>query len=201
LRDLSALVFPAARSSRAMVTGPTALPWSATFTGTGRSAWFGESRAASAAVNQPPNPPQGREVEEAAMPGQAASARALPSALWQLPLENCQLPPASPQSSFDRLQRSHVSLPTLSGRMFGGAIKIPPGCVQKLWRMSVPCGSLRKRPGKLWQPKIGRQSVFHNIDGVKGNASNINKGAAEAAPGSKVLACDAGVKTNPSLHP
>jgi hypothetical protein len=42
------------------------------------------------------------------MPGQAASANALPSALWQFTLENCQLPPASPQSSFDRLERSHV---------------------------------------------------------------------------------------------
>lgn len=67
--------------------------------------------------------------------------------------ENCQLPPASPQSSFDRLQRSHVWLNTLSGRISHGAIKIPPGGVQKLWRMSVPCGRLRKRPGKLWQLK------------------------------------------------
>jgi hypothetical protein len=64
-----------------MVTDPTALLWSATFTGTGCSVWFGESRATTAAVNQRPNPLKEREVEEAAMPGQAASAHALPSAL------------------------------------------------------------------------------------------------------------------------
>ena len=54
-----------------MITGPTALPWSATFTSTGCKAWFGESRAATAAVGQQPNPLKEREVEEAAMPGQA----------------------------------------------------------------------------------------------------------------------------------
>jgi hypothetical protein len=87
------------------------------------------------------------------MPGQAASAHALPSALWQFTLENCQLPPASPQSSFDRLERSHVSLHTLSGRMPCRAIKIPQDCVQKLCSKPVPCGSLRKSTGKLWRQK------------------------------------------------
>jgi hypothetical protein len=87
---------------------------SATFTGADQSAWFGESRKATAAMGQQPNPLNEREVEEAAMPGQAACAHALPSALWQLTLENCQLPPASPQSSFDRLESAHVfAEPTL----------------------------------------------------------------------------------------
>ncbi len=67
-----------------------------------------------AAVGQQPNPLNEREVEEAAMPGQEACAHALPTALWQLTLENCQLPPASPQSSFDRLESAHVfAEPTL----------------------------------------------------------------------------------------
>jgi hypothetical protein len=121
---------------------------------------------ATAAVNQQPNPLKEREVEEAAMPGHQACAHALPSALWQLTLENCQLPPASPQSSFDRLERSHVSLHTLSGRLSRHAIKIPPGCVQKLWTMPVPCGRLRKSLRKLW-PQKSSARVFNNLDDVK----------------------------------
>jgi hypothetical protein len=116
-RDLSRLVFPLQEQRDDHYRSDSARPcknpngspeWSATFTGTVRNAWFGESCVPTAAVNQQPNPLKEREVEEAAMPGQAASARALPNALWQFTLENCQLPPASPQSSFDRLERSHV---------------------------------------------------------------------------------------------
>jgi hypothetical protein len=60
------------------------------------------------AASRQPNPLKEREVEEAAMPGQTACAHALPNVLWQLTLENCQLLPASPQSSFGKIKKTHV---------------------------------------------------------------------------------------------
>jgi hypothetical protein len=130
-----------------MVTGPTALPWSATFTGTGCNAWFGESHFASAAVTQRPNPLKEREVEEAAMPGQAESAPALPDVPRQLTLENCRLPRASPQPPIDKPESSHVfAEPTVGQKVARGNRKILGRCAEPvdggscLWKAEEKCG-------------------------------------------------------------
>src|SRR5579863_1819235 len=74
--DLSSCLL-AARSVEPTCTGPTALARSATFTSTGCASVIPENqfRATPALVRQP-NPLKEREVEEAAMPGQPARARA-----------------------------------------------------------------------------------------------------------------------------
>ncbi len=148
--DLSVPSFPlpgAARRCHRSDSAPMGkTQMSATFTGAECHAWFGESRTTTAAVGQQPNPLNEREVEEAAMPGQAACARALPSALWQLTLENCQLPPASPQSSFDRLESAHVfAEPTLRENIAAGNRKGTRLCAEavegesSLWMAEENC--------------------------------------------------------------
>jgi hypothetical protein len=141
---VSRVCLPAARSNGTKITGPTALPWSATFTEYRPQCVVRRITRCNRRSGRQPNPLKEREVEEAAMPGQPASAHALPNVPWQLTLENCQLLPASPQSSFDRLERSHVSLNPLSGRMSRAATEISSGCVRKLWTLILPCGRLRK---------------------------------------------------------
>jgi hypothetical protein len=75
---------------------------------------------------------------------------------WQFTLENCQLPPASPQSSFGKsLRFATFSLNPLCGRMSRPATEKQFPLVQKLWTGRLPCGSLRKSPHESRHDKCG----------------------------------------------
>lgn len=72
-------------------------------------------------------------------------SRAFPNFPWQFTLENCQLPPASPQIIVRQALRDPTfSMNPLSPRMLRAATAISSPLVQKLWRMCLPCGRLRK---------------------------------------------------------
>jgi hypothetical protein len=72
-------------------------------------------------------------------------SRAFPNFPWQFTLENCQLPPASPQIIVRQALRDPTfSMNPLSTRMLRAATAICCPLVQKLWSMCLPCGRLRK---------------------------------------------------------
>ena len=98
----------------------------------------------------PPAQPVQRAGEEAAMPGQPARARArFRMSPGNSPSRIASLPPASPQSSFNKTESSHVFADSLWGRMLRTATKKHFALVQKLWRMRVPCGRLRKNENEI----------------------------------------------------
>ncbi len=72
----------------------------------------------------------------------------------QFTLENCQLPPASPQSLIRQALRfATYSLNPLSGRMLRPATEKLLPLVQKLWTIGLPCGSLRKTEKRIEHTK------------------------------------------------
>jgi hypothetical protein len=74
---------------------------SATFTSTGRELAIPKNHFSATRRGQRPIPLKEQEVEEAAMPGQPFTrSRAFPIFPRRFTLENRQLPPASPLSSF-----------------------------------------------------------------------------------------------------
>jgi hypothetical protein len=98
----------------------------------------------------PPAQPVQRAGEEAAMPGQPARARArFRMSPGNSPSRIASLPPASPQSSFNKTESSHVVADSAWGRMPRTATKKHFALVQKLWRMRVPCGRLRKSENQI----------------------------------------------------
>ncbi len=98
----------------------------------------------------PPAQPVQRAGEEAAMPGQPARARArFRMSPGNSPSRIASLPPVSPQSSFNKTESSHVFADPLWGRMLRTATKKHFALVQKLWRMRVPCGRLRKSENEI----------------------------------------------------
>jgi hypothetical protein len=106
---------------------------------------------ATSGVASSPTQLKERGVEEAAMPGQPARARAR----FRFPTGNSRsriagLPPASPQSSSGAsLEVRTYLVGTLCGRSFRVAIEKHPPVVQKLWTLVLPCGSLRKSVEEL----------------------------------------------------
>jgi hypothetical protein len=85
----------------------------------------------------------------------------------QFTLENCQLPPASPQSFIRQASRfATYSLNPLSGRMLRPATEKLLPLVQKLWTIGLPCGSLRKTRRNLGARNEARR-FFNNLDAVK----------------------------------
>jgi len=84
------------------------------------------------------------------MPGQPACAYALPIFPRQFTLENCRS--AAGVTAIIRWQALRIatfSLNPLSGRMFRAATKKLSLLVQKLWRIRLACGGLRKSAQEL----------------------------------------------------
>ena len=128
---------------------------SATFTSTKCRMRFVESLSApyAAASGQP---------AQRAGSGEGRNARANQHALarisdfpWQFTLENCQLPPASPQSIvWQALRIPTFSVKPLWRTRFSGATEKLSAIVQNLWTMRLACGMLRKTAGESREPKI-----------------------------------------------
>jgi hypothetical protein len=84
------------------------------------------------------------------MPGQPARAHALsecPLATHPRELPVCRR--RHRKSSFNKTESSHVFADSLWGRMLRTATKKHFALVQKLWRMRVPCGRLRKSENEI----------------------------------------------------
>ena len=130
-------------------TGPKALTRSATFTSTNADEGFAESFLCIIAVCsglpiQRIGSGRGRNARAT-----ESHSRAISIVPWQFTLENCQLPPASPQSSLGKTVKGLTySLNPLWGTMLLAATEKHFTLVQKLWRMRLPCGRLRKKARK-----------------------------------------------------
>ena len=100
---ISPLAFPPLRGGEPTVLVRQRPQVSATFTSTVAELWFGESYLCNLCGGQQPNPLRragsggGRNARAT-----GSHSRAFPNFPWQFTLENCQLPPASPQSSFGK---------------------------------------------------------------------------------------------------
>ncbi|MGB8113548.1 MAG: hypothetical protein WCF22_07225 [Candidatus Sulfotelmatobacter sp.] len=100
------------------------------------------------------------------MPGQIACAHALPNVLWQLTLENCQLPPASPQSSFDRFEKSHVFAGhTLRQNVAESNRKRFELCAEAV-EDETSLWMSEEKPAHTLAKKI-KPRIFNNLDNVK----------------------------------
>jgi hypothetical protein len=103
--------------------------------------------ATSAVLSQQPNPFTEREVEEAAMPGQPARARArfrMSLAIHPRELPVCHWRHRNHRSTSLRVLT--YSLNSLWVRKSRTATEKHFALVQKLWTMRLPCGRLRKSP-------------------------------------------------------
>jgi hypothetical protein len=106
---------------------------------------FEESLFRNRCGGQRPNPLIEQAVEEAAMPGQPIRTRArfrFPPAIHPR-----ELPAATGVTAIilrQALRITTYSLNPLSGRMSRPAMKKHFALVQKLWRIGLPCGRLRK---------------------------------------------------------
>ena len=118
---------------------------SATFTSTAATSRFNEPLSRNLCSGQRPNPLLEQEVEEAAMPGQPARARAhfrFPPAIHPR-----ELPAATSVTAIIVRQALRVptfSLHSLCVRMLQPATEKHYARVNNLWRISLPCGRLRK---------------------------------------------------------
>jgi hypothetical protein len=93
-------------------------------------------------------------------------SRAFPNFPWQFTLENCQLPPASPQPSFSKLESSHVfDEPTLRQNVASRNRKTFHSCAEtvddetSLWKAEENCGGIAATK-MLTRP-------FNNLNTVK----------------------------------
>jgi hypothetical protein len=72
-------------------------------------------------------------------------SRASPNFPWQFTLENCQSATGvTAIISWQAFENATFSLNPLSSRKLRAAIEKHYSLVQKLWRVRLPCGSLRK---------------------------------------------------------
>jgi len=110
---------PATRSSGDDVTGPTAFPKESHFYR--HRPQRAIRRIAPATAAAPDSPTRSKSVKwrRPQCPDSRKSSRASECPLATHPRE-CQLLPASPQSSFDRLESSHVAGPTLQQNVANG---------------------------------------------------------------------------------
>ena len=149
-------------------TGPTALTVfeSATFTVTVAESRFGEPRLYNPRGGQQPNPAQragsggGRNARAT-----GTHSRASPIFPRRFTLENRR----SAAGFTAIVVRQALKGPTYSvnplcGRLLPVATRKHFLLVQKLWRMRLPCGRLRKSPEKIIA-KVNRE--FNNLDAVK----------------------------------
>lgn len=100
------------------------------------------------------------------MPGQRKALARSPHVPWQLTLENCQLLPASPQSSFHKPERIHVfAEPTLQQNVARGNRKAARLCEQAVDDETSLWTSEEKR-AKFLARKF-TMCIFNNLDDVK----------------------------------
>ena len=144
---------------------------SATFTSTAATSRFNEPLSRNLCSGQRPNPLLEQEVEEAAMPGQPARARAhfrFPPAIHPR-----ELPAATSVTAIIVRQALRVptfSLHPLCARMLRPATEKPCARVNKLWRIRLPCGRLRKKRRKSRERNSGHW-IAKDLHAVKGIAA------------------------------
>jgi hypothetical protein len=102
--------------------------------------------ATSASASSQPAPRAGSGGGRTA---RATGTRSFPNFPWQFTLENCQLPPASPQPSFSKLESSHVfGEPTLRQNVASRNRKTFQSCAEtvddetSLWKAEENCGGI-----------------------------------------------------------
>ena len=118
---------------------------SATFTSTKCRMRFVESLSAPYAAASGPTCSKSRKWRRPQCPGNQHALARISDFPWQFTLENCQLPPASPQSIvWQALRIPTFSVKPLWGTMFSGATEKLSAIVQNLWTRRLACGMLRK---------------------------------------------------------